>query len=288
MRREDARGVACPSFSGARQAVMADFDSYIICTSARSGSTLLCKLLSATGIAGNPGSYFHHPSVSAWLDYFGLPPDSGAPEEKLLAAVFKAAIEKGSGGTGLFGLRMQRASFDVFAGKLAVLYPGLPSDTARLRAAFGRVLFIHLSRDDKLAQAVSYVKAAQTGLWHIAPDGRELERLSPAQEPVYDAAAIAAEYEKMTGFDRDWAAWFAAEGIVPLRLSYSQLSAHPQETLGRVLAALGLDPGAAARVQPGVAKLADATNSEWVARFRAERGLDIQQQMLTLPRADDL
>ncbi|HBF29284.1 Stf0 family sulfotransferase, partial [Rhizobium sp.] len=31
---------------------MAKFSSYVICTSPRSGSTLLCKLLAATGISG--------------------------------------------------------------------------------------------------------------------------------------------------------------------------------------------------------------------------------------------
>ncbi|MEM1201062.1 MAG: Stf0 family sulfotransferase, partial [Pseudomonadota bacterium] len=33
---------------------MAGFDAYVICTSPRSGSTLLCKLLAPTGIAGKP------------------------------------------------------------------------------------------------------------------------------------------------------------------------------------------------------------------------------------------
>ena len=32
---------------------MANFDSYVICTSPRSGSTLLCQLLAATGVAGD-------------------------------------------------------------------------------------------------------------------------------------------------------------------------------------------------------------------------------------------
>ena len=38
---------------------MADFEAYVICTSPRSGSTLLCKLLVATGVAGLPASHFH-------------------------------------------------------------------------------------------------------------------------------------------------------------------------------------------------------------------------------------
>ena len=43
---------------------MAKYESYVLCTSPRSGSTLLCKLLAATGVAGNPDSYFHRPAVS--------------------------------------------------------------------------------------------------------------------------------------------------------------------------------------------------------------------------------
>ncbi|MBT6203829.1 MAG: sulfotransferase, partial [Rhodospirillaceae bacterium] len=43
---------------------MARYQSYVICTSPRSGSTLLCSLLAATGLAGNPCSHFHDPSIS--------------------------------------------------------------------------------------------------------------------------------------------------------------------------------------------------------------------------------
>ncbi|MEO1275711.1 MAG: Stf0 family sulfotransferase [Pseudomonadota bacterium] len=46
--------------------------SYVICTAPRSGSTLLCHLLRATGVAGWPGSHFHRPSLTGWLDAYGL------------------------------------------------------------------------------------------------------------------------------------------------------------------------------------------------------------------------
>ena len=153
---------------------MAKYDSYIICTSPRSGSTLLCKLLAATGVAGNPDSYFHRPSISDWLADLGLTRKRSVPERELLEAIFRAAIAKGTLGTGIFGLRLQRHSFDFFTEKLAVLYPEHSNDVERFQAAFGRTLFVHLTRRDKVAQAVSYVKAQQTGLWHAAPDGTEL------------------------------------------------------------------------------------------------------------------
>ena len=251
---------------------MTIYASYVICTSPRSGSTLLCKLLAATGVAGKPGSYFHDGSISAWLGYYDLTPDVAALEKDILADVFNAAIAEGSAGTGLFGLRLQRHSFDFFMQKLRVLHPKPATDAKRLEAAFGRTAFIHLTRRDKVEQAVSYVKAEQTGLWHAAPDGTELERLSPPQAPAYAPDKIAAQVEKMTAFDQQWESWFESQGLSPLVITYEALSADPVGTLKRVLEHLGRNPQAAGGVKPGVAKLADEMSKDWVTRFRAEKG----------------
>lgn len=243
------------------------YDSYVICTSPRSGSTLLCKLLAATGVAGNPDSLFHGPSLAAWAADLGLDANFDVPEREILDAIFQAAIARGTL-AGVFGLRLQRHSFDFFVGKLAVLHPEHSNDASRFAAAFGRTLFVHLTRTDKIGQAVSYVKARQTGLWHAAPDGTELERLSPPREPIYDRDEIGARIVEMTAHERDWNRWFAASGIAPLRLAYEELSAAPRQTLRTVLKHLGLDDRAADRVEPETAKLADGVNREWVERFR--------------------
>lgn len=249
---------------------MPPFQSYVICTSPRSGSTLLCRLLTATGVAGRPASLFHEPSLDDWYKRFGLTRTPDHNEREALAALFVAALDKGRGGTDLFGLRLQRHSFAFFSEKLAVLHPDPPDDAARLEAAFGPTLFIHLTRLDKICQAVSYVKAQQSGLWHRASDGRELERLAPPREPVYDAALLRSTHDTMVAADRDWETWFAGQGIAPLRLTYEALSADPQGTLGHVLEALGVDPATADTVTPDVAKLADATSREWAERLRTD------------------
>lgn len=247
---------------------MPDYRSYILCTSPRSGSTLLCKLLSATGVAGHPGSYFHRPSLEAWLTSFGLPAIADEAEAATLQRVFDAAMKKGCGGTEVFGLRLQRHSFAYFTEKLGVLHAGLATDLERLRKAFGETLFIHLTRQDKVEQAVSYVKAEQSGLWHRAPDGTELERLSEPKEPEYDVGAIKAEHDRFTAFDREWLTWFERQRIQPLRITYEDLSSDPKGELARILKRLGLNAEKAEEVTPGVAKLADAVSAQWVARFR--------------------
>ncbi|MDX8350726.1 Stf0 family sulfotransferase, partial [Cognatiyoonia sp. IB215446] len=142
------------------------FKSYVICTSPRSGSTMLCKLLAETKVAGNPGSLFHKPSIDAWLDYYDLDTTEFATRRELLDGVFGAATARGKGETEVFGLRLQRGSFAFFMDQVRFLYPDSASDVDRIKAAFGPTLFIYLSREDKLDQAISYIRAEQTGLWH--------------------------------------------------------------------------------------------------------------------------
>ncbi len=246
--------------------------AYIICTSPRSGSTLLCDLLTSTGVAGRAKSYFHQPSLSAWCAYFDLPNDSDATQIETLNRVFETARMAGRGDTDIFGLRLQRGSFDYFQTQLTLLWPEVQGDKARVEAVFGSTRFIHLTRTDKVDQAVSYIKAQQTGLWHIAPDGREIERLSAPQEPVYDPEAIAEAVQEFTGFDQEWMTWFERAGIVPMRVEYTTLASDPVGVLRELLKDLGLDPAAADRVEPGVAKLADEVSRTWRSRFLGETG----------------
>lgn len=247
-----------------------NYQSLVICTSPRSGSTLLCKLLAATGKAGNPNSHFHEPSLDKWLKSYDLSAEEFSSDLERLEAVFKAAKVLGTNGTGMFALRMQRKSFDFFSRQLEILHPGLPTDRARIEAAFGRTLFIHLTRKDKIAQAVSFVKATQSGLWHRSADGTELERLSEPRDPAYDAEQIASHFQQMNTYEEEWARWFSAERIEPLRITYDELSSDPEAVLIRIFDALGFEHAAVRGIAPPVARLSDATNREWIDRFAME------------------
>jgi len=246
--------------------------SYILCATPRTGSTLLCDLLAATKQCGAPDSFFMANVDPHWRKVWGMPTEGDPADPAYCAAMLLGAVTAGKGGTDIFGLRLMQSDLPALSALIGRVHPGLGSDRARLEAAFGEVLYIHLSRVDKLAQAISLVKAQQTGLWHIAPDGREVERLAPPAEPEYDFPRLKAKLAELDAFDTAWTDWFADQGITPLRIGYESLSADPVAELTRICIALGQPAPAPGVLKPGVAKLADRVSRDWAERFRAEAG----------------
>ncbi|MCA0047666.1 sulfotransferase [Mesorhizobium sp. B283B1A] len=246
------------------------FDAYIICGTPRTGSTLLCKLLASTGTSGDPHSFYRRQDVTEWAQEWKLPARETMDELEFSVAYLEAAIAAGKGGTDIFGLRLMRENLDELSAILDRIFPGLASDTARFEKAFGHVLYIHLSREDKLAQAVSLVKAQQTGLWHVAPDGTEIERVGVPAQPRYDFRRIKGELAELEAYDAAWNTWFAKQGVTPLRVGYERLSADPAAALLTICEALGVQAPDAEAVRPGVAKLSDETSLDWMRRFHVD------------------
>lgn len=241
--------------------------SYLICATPRSGSTLLCDLLKQTGVAGRPASLYRRQSVDHYVERFGIAPGEGSKFER---RYLDAAILYGTGDTGMFGMRLMWPSMPELQDKLRPLFPQQPTDAGRLTTAFGTPLYIHLQRQDRVAQAISRAKAEQSGLWHRGADGSERERVKPPQTASYDAAQLARFIAEATAEEAAWQRWLRAENIAPLELTYEALSADPIAVLATVLVALGCDPAIAADVAPQTARLADAESAAWAERYRAE------------------
>ena len=199
--------------------------------------------MTATGVAGRPASYYRVEDIAEWAERMGVPLGEGATFER---AYLDAVVKRGTAETGTFALRLMWYSMADLMARLELVFPGLADDAARFEAAFGAPLYVHLSRRDKVAQAVSRLKAHQTGLWHMGADGTERERTAPHQAPVYDFERLAGFVAEAETADAEWNRWFVRHGITPVRVSYEDVAADPRAALAEVLVGAGSRPGAGA------------------------------------------
>lgn len=238
----------------------------MVCASPRSGSTLLCDLLALTSIAGDPQSYFRPATATDLASEWGVEVSDGPWDRAYVDAV----RERGEAGTGCFGMRIMWSDMAEFIARLHHLYPSGNSDVDVLGSALGVRTFVHLSRDDKVAQAVSLVLAEQTGLWHLHADGTDRERHAPRKAPTYDRAEIEAAVHLLEIESLGWSTWFDHAEIAPLTITYEELISNPTRVLERVFKHLGGEVPQPTTIR--TSKLATSMNDEWTARFRAEKG----------------
>jgi trehalose 2-sulfotransferase len=250
--------------------------SYFVCATPRSGSTVVCKSLAATGVAGRPEEYFERLRHSGLprepREYFEgtadpgvldlLPPTrAGDPAASDLDRELPRYLAEGTTPNGVFGAKLMWSYFGDLLARLGTTPDG-PAVEA-LTEHFGPLAWIHVTRCDKVAQAVSLWRAVQTRAWSAAD--------APETQPVYDARGIGHLLDRLVEQDAAWRAWFAAKGIRPLVVEYERFAADHTATLRDVLAHLGLE---VERIpDPPMDRQGDARSDRWVARFNEEKEL---------------
>jgi LPS sulfotransferase NodH len=262
----------------------ADGISYLVCSTQRSGSTLLCELLKGTEVAGVPDEYFEALRASGLprqpRQYFEAPgvadiaerlptPVPGRPEQPgEFEGWFKYVLQRGTSRNGVFGAKMMWNYFDDFRARVHEL-PGLEdmSFSQALDAIFPALRIIFVRRRDKVAQAVSLWKAIQTEQWRaeVEVDTGESER--PAE---YDFRALNHLVDELHRWDARWEDWFHATGREPIRVIYEEFVRSRAATVGRVLDALGVDPPERDDEKGPMRRQADDLSRDWVTRFRED------------------
>lgn len=210
---------------------------YLVCGERRSGSSFLVRALMSTGVLGYPFEYF---SRGACLREMRTDPGRG------VASLLRHA----STPNGVYGAKLFSDQFDMLA----------PADWI---ARLPNLHFVHLERADLLGQAISLLRASQTG--------RFISSEPALAQPRYDAGAILRLIRRLAGNQARWRSYFARNGIAPLHLLYEDVAADPQaaaRAIGRLLA-LDQDPRVdLARVSTEIQR--DVVTEEWRARFLAE------------------
>lgn len=233
--------------------------SYTIWFSQRTGSTLLCQALEATGIAGKPEEWLHR-----WLENHR----SDTPAE-----LQTQLWESGSTANGILGLK--HSFYEPHFSELIERFrqvPTCPSDESN-RARIWEHTFpnhrhIFMTRRNKVRLAVSWWKAVQTQEWHRVSD---TSPKSAALSDAYDFDAIHHLYDECSMREAGIQEFFAEGNIIPFTIVYEDFIREYEKTVRKVLEFLELDTMDVNIPSPSLAPTADHVSEEWIQRFRQER-----------------
>lgn len=239
--------------------------SYLVCATPRTGSSLLCGLLEGTGVAGHPESWFRRQDERVFAARWGIADPSDGTFG--YASYFRAAAAAGSTANGVFAARIMWGTMDEVTAHLAPLHPEQAgSASGLLNAAFSRTRFVYLLRADTVAQAVSLLRAEQTGVWFETDE----ERQEPTGEPAFDFGQVRDLVRQIEDHNAAWEEWFAAEGVRPYTVLYEDLGADPVRVASGVLGFLGLDLLAGREIAVRHKRLADELNARWSESYRLQ------------------
>ena len=235
--------------------------SYTIWFSQRTGSTLLCKALEATRIAGNPGEWLLNIFKSEYANAIDNP-----------AQLQQTLWKIGSTPNGIFGLKH---SFHEphFSQLLETFrkFPGCPPqerNRARIwEYAFPNHRHIFMTRRNKVRLAVSWWRAIKTQEWHRQPGA---SAKSFDAESGYSFDAIHHLFRECSMREAGIQEFFYEGNIVPLTLVYEDFVQEYDKTVRKLLDFLELDNRHLEIPAPSLARTSDHITEEWVQRFRAE------------------
>ena len=234
--------------------------SYLICATPRCGSYLLCEALRNTGIASRPDEFFYPDTAASWRERWGVATD---------AEFLAKAIEAGSTPNGVFGAKVMWGYFDDFVRKLRRL-PGAARRAPLpelLSAVFPNLAYVWITRRDKVRQAVSHWRAAQTNVW-VWGGGERQE----AQAPAFDFKQIDRLVRQSQAQDRAWQRFFVAHRIVPFVVVYEELAEAYEATAMQVLHFLHIPaPDDLVFGERSLKRQADDLSESWVEQYHSAK-----------------
>ncbi|HEX4667199.1 MAG TPA: Stf0 family sulfotransferase [Chthoniobacterales bacterium] len=235
---------------------------YVVCAIARSGSNLLTDGLHATRRAGRPKQFFLRKYEAHYAAKSRL-------EATDFADYVRGIIPATATSNEVFGFKLMGWYLQEFLGRLRETREfggGEPGDDIEmLRNTFPELQFVQIVRQNKVRQAISKARAAQTGLWKIQ------EGNSALGEPAFDPELIASCIEDALREEMIWTRFFQRIGVEPFRVEYEDLTNEYADTIAGLLRFLQIPPPRRASLRPTTVRQTDALSREWEERFLSLR-----------------
>jgi LPS sulfotransferase NodH len=232
---------------------------YVILMTPRSGSTVLSAALAKTGVLGRPGERFNR--ASGYVQE--LARKTGARD---LAGLIDQVVNTSLTPNGVSGIK----------GGLHQVLPYMM--TRHWRDQNADTLYLYLTREDVLRQAVSRYKGMETKIWHFRGEETRESRKELLEVP-YDFDAIQKQVHYIVEMMCDYEMYFARLGILPYRLTYEQVTSQMPEIVAEIARRLDVTLDREITLEEaGMEKLADENSEALIEQFKCDirRRLDAQ------------
>ena len=229
--------------------------TYLLASVPRAGSTFFSHVLWRTGCLGAPLEYLNFDPSGP---YFFAAKSAEAQHQ-----LWRSVLRRRTSPNGVFGLK-------VFPTQLQALQdtnpPLLGHVLSTMLPRSGARAIVYLRRRDRVAQVVSYARAAMSGVWRKEQEAGGAAALDYSQEAL-EAAERGIEFQEAC-----WEQMFRELRLDPLRLWHEDALAAPDEAARQVADYLevAIDPAAAVDI-PRIAKQSRGDADAWMARYRQTR-----------------
>jgi trehalose 2-sulfotransferase len=236
--------------------------SYAICTTPRSGSNLLCDLLHASGVMGDPREVLNVRSMlKPFASNHGLVEDDDRVDlRRYLDEVMRPSLAKG----GVFGMKLL---FD------HLIY-GIEFQSVRELLRGSR--FVWLTRTDVISQAISSYLAKNLQAWSLARE-RELGEAARKRAAVpFDRDEIGGLIRYFGEQNAGWLEFFSVNRIDFLHVTYEELIADPGAVCRNICAFCGVATDFDFSLERSrYERQRDTVNETFKQRFAESSGLDL-------------
>lgn len=210
----------------------------IIASTPRSGSHLLGHTLFKTGSFGFPLEYLHPQNFIEWKKLLGATD---------LPQTLKKLQNIRTSPNGIFGIKLHYSHAYNIGGvnSLSELFP-----LAR---------FVLLTREDTVAQAVSYAKSLQTGSWISEQKSNGKAR--------YDYKLIYNCLAKILKHTKAWEDFLISSGFPYIKVIYDSMVADMPSTVHKIAGLMNVQIPHNYMFKPTTSSQFDNTNKEWIKEF---------------------
>jgi trehalose 2-sulfotransferase len=240
----------------------------LLCATHRTGSNVLEQYLKASQVAGRPREYYSPDLAKDFAKQKQLPD----PEQSFIA-YHRAILERWTTSNGIFAAKIMWRHVQAIHDQVAVDPAGIayargtPWET--ITALHPAPMVVHVTRRDKVRQAISMLRAKQSGLFSTVHLDKGVKQATNPGE--YDFHLLHYHVEKFAKEDAAWVALFREHGVPVQTIVFEEFVKDPQTQTVALLEALGL-PEPTEWYWPAVLirPQSDPASIEWAQRYQED------------------